>query len=137
MCTQHQQSQGSPCHWVKVVHHRCSHHGITRGQKLRWRGDPGWWGQRLEGQQCFTQTVTRTVRGTGGCTSPPPPEVKVLPKVDPCSLGPAVEEINVGLRDEVLLLSLDFHVARILSFISIRSASVALKSFNKSKQRAS
>ena len=64
-------------------------------------------------------------------------EVKVFPKVDPCSLEPVDEEVNVCLRDEVLLLSLDFHVARMLFFISIKSISVALKSSNESRQRAS
>ena len=65
------------------------------------------------------------------------PEVKVFPKVDPCSLESADEEVNVGLRDEVLLLSLDFHVARMLFFMSIKSASVALKSSSKLRWRAS
>ena len=46
--------------------------------------------------------------------------IKVLPKVDPCPLE-STEETNVGLRDEVLLASLDFHMARILSFMPIRS----------------
>ena len=62
--------------------------------------------------------------------------VKVFPKVDPCSLESVDEELNVGLRDKVLLLSLDFHMARIF-FMSIESASVALKSSNKSRWRAS
>ena len=53
-------------------------------------------------------------------------EVKVFPKVDPYSLEPVDKEVNVGPRDEVLLLSLDFHVARILFFMSIKSTSVAL-----------
>ena len=65
------------------------------------------------------------------------PEVKVFPKVDPCSLESTDEEVNVGQRDEVLLLSLDFHVARILFFMSIKSALVALKSSSESRQRAS
>ena len=64
-------------------------------------------------------------------------EVKVFPKVDPCSLDPTDEEVNVGLRDKVLLLSLDFHMVRMLFFMSIKSASVALKSSNESRQRAS
>ena len=64
------------------------------------------------------------------------PQVKVFPKVDPCSLEPVDEEMNVGLRDKVLL-SLDFHVARMLFFMSIKSALVALKSSNESRWRAS
>ena len=64
-------------------------------------------------------------------------EVKVFPRVDPCSLEPADEEVNVGPRDEVLLLSLDFHMVRMLFFMSIKSASVALKSSNESRCRAS
>ena len=43
-------------------------------------------------------------------------EVKVFPKVDPCSLEPTGQEVNVGLRDEVLLLSLDFHVGEDVIF---------------------
>ena len=65
------------------------------------------------------------------------PGVKVFPKVDPCSLESTDKEMNVGLRDEVLLLSLDFHVARMLFFMSIKSASVALKSSKKLRSRAS
>ena len=65
------------------------------------------------------------------------PEVKVFPKVDPCSLESMDEEVNVDLRDEVLLLSLDFHVARMLFFMSIKSASVALKSSSELRWRAS
>ena len=57
--------------------------------------------------------------------------------MDPCSLESTDKEVNVGLRDEVLLLSLDFHMARMLFFMSIKSASVALKSSNESRQRAS
>ena len=70
--------------------------------------------------------------------SPPPPGpwgtplegagslgIKVFPRVDPQLLESA-EEMNVGLRDEVFLASLDFHVARISSFIRMMSASVAL-----------
>ena len=74
-------------------------------------------GQRLEeGWQYLTQAVTRTVRGTDRCSGPP--EVKVFPKVDPCSLEWVDEEVNVGLRDKVLLLSLDFHVARMSFFMA-------------------
>ena len=57
--------------------------------------------------------------------------------MDPCSLEPADEEVNMGLGDEVLLLSLDFHMVRKLFFMSIKSASVALKSSNELRQRAS
>ena len=39
--------------------------------------------------------------------------VKVLPKVEPFSLVLADEEVNVGLRDKVLHLSLESHVVRI------------------------
>ena len=63
-------------------------------------------------------------------------EVKVFPKVDPCSLEPVDEKANVGLRDKVLLLSLDFHMVRMLFFMSIKSASVVLKSSNESRHRA-
>ena len=52
-------------------------------------------------------------------------EVKVSPKVDFFSLAPADEGVNVGPRDKVLCLSLDFHVVRMSFFRSIRSASVA------------
>ena len=45
--------------------------------------------------------------------------------------------MNVGPRDKVFLVSLDFHVARMLSFIRIMSASVALKSSSESRQRDS
>ena len=57
--------------------------------------------------------------------------------MDPCSLEPVDEEVNVGLRDEVLLLSLDFHVVRMLFFMSIKSTLVALKSTNELRWRAS
>ena len=63
--------------------------------------------------------------------------IKVFPKVDPCSLESTDKEMNVGLRDEVLLLSLDFHMARMSFFMPIRSASVALKSSSESRWRAS
>ena len=43
----------------------------------------------------------------------------------------------MGLRDEVFLMSLDFHVAKMSSFICIISASVALKSSKESRQRDS
>ena len=82
-------------------------------------------------------------------TSPPPlgpwgtlldgagcPGLKVLPRVDPRLLESA-EEMNVGLRDEVFLVSLDFHVLKMLSFRHIISALVALKSSKESKQRDS
>ena len=81
--------------------------------------------------------------------SPPPPGpwgtpldgagpagLKVFPRVDPQLLESA-EETNVGLRDEVFLTSLDFHIAKISSFIHMMSASVALKSSKESKQRDS
>ena len=45
--------------------------------------------------------------------------------------------MNVGPRDEVFLASLDFHVAKISSFICIISASVALKSCKESRRRDS
>ena len=63
--------------------------------------------------------------------------VKVSPKVDLFSPAPTDEGVNVGLRDKVLHLSLDFHMARILFFRSIRSTSVALKSSNESRHRTS
>ena len=82
-------------------------------------------------------------------TSPPPPGsqgtpldgagpvgIKVFPRVDPRLLESA-EEMNVGPRDEVFLTSLDFHVARISSFICMMSALVALKSSRESKRRDS
>ena len=82
-------------------------------------------------------------------TSPPPPGprgtpldgagpvgIKVFPRVDPRLLESA-EEMNVGLRDEVFLTSLDFHIAKISSFIHMMSASVALKSSKESKRRDS
>ena len=82
-------------------------------------------------------------------TSPPPPGpqgtpldgagslgIKVFPRVDPRLLESA-EEMNVGPRDEVFLVSLDFHVAKISSFIHMMSASVALKSSKESKRRDS
>ena len=62
--------------------------------------------------------------------------LKVFPRVD-SRLLESVEEMNVGPRDEVFLTSLDFHVAKISSFIRIISASVALKSSNESRQRDS
>ena len=72
-----------------------------------------------------------TVLDGAGC-----PGVKVFPRVDPRFLESA-EEMNVGLRDEVFLASLDFHVLKMLSFRCIMSASVALKSSNESKWRDS
>ena len=63
--------------------------------------------------------------------------VKVSPKVDFFSLTPTDEGVNVGLRDKVLCLSLDFHMVRMLFFRSIRSASVALKSSSESRCRIS
>ena len=63
--------------------------------------------------------------------------VKVSLKVDLLSLTPADEGVNVGLRDEVLCLSLDSHVVRMSCFSSIRSALVALKSSNESRHRTS
>ena len=43
----------------------------------------------------------------------------------------------MGPRDEVFLVSLDFHIAKISSFIHMISASVALKSSKESRQRDS
>ena len=43
----------------------------------------------------------------------------------------------MGPRDEVLCLSLDSHMVRMLFFRSIRSALVALKSSNESRHRTS
>ena len=63
--------------------------------------------------------------------------VKVLPKVEPFSLVPADKEVNVGPRDEVLHLSLDSHMARMLFFRSIKSALVALKSSSESRHKTS
>ena len=81
--------------------------------------------------------------------SPPPPGprgtpldgagplgIKVFPRVDPRPLESA-EETNVGLRDEVFLMSLDFHIAKMSSFMCIISASVALKSSKESRWRDS
>ena len=65
-----------------------------------------------------------------------PPGIKVFPRVDPRLLESA-EEMNVGPRDEVFLASLDFHVAKISSFMCMMSASVALKSSRESKRRDS
>ena len=62
---------------------------------------------------------------------------KVSPKVDFFLLALTDDGTNVGLRDEVLRLSLAFQMERILSFSSIRSASVALKSCSESRCRAS
>ena len=64
------------------------------------------------------------------------PGVKVFPRVDPQLLESA-EETNMGLRDEVFLMSLDFHILKMLSFRRIISASVALKSSKESKRRDS
>ena len=63
--------------------------------------------------------------------------VKVSPKVDLLLLAPTDEGVNVGLRDEVLCLSLDSHMVRMSFFSFIRSASVALKSSNESRHRTS
>ena len=63
--------------------------------------------------------------------------VKVSPKVDLLSLAPTDEGVNMGLRDEVLHLSLDSHMVRMSFFNSIRSTSVALKSSNESRHRTS
>ena len=52
---------------------------------------------------------------------------KVSPKVDFFSPDLMDDGTNMGSRDEVLHLSLAFQMERILSFSSIRSASVALK----------
>ena len=58
--------------------------------------------------------------------------VKVSPKVDFFSLAPPDEGVN-----EVLWLSLDFHMVRMSFFRSIRSASVALKSSSELRHRIS
>ena len=63
--------------------------------------------------------------------------VKVLPKVEPFSLAPVDEGVNVGLRDEVLHLSLESHMARMSFFRSIKSASVALKSSSELRHKTS
>ena len=63
--------------------------------------------------------------------------VKVSPKVDLLLLAPVDEGVKVGLRDKVLCLSLDSHMARMSFFSSIRSASVALKSSKESRHRTS
>ena len=63
--------------------------------------------------------------------------VKVLPKVEPFSLVLADEEVNVGLRDKVLHLSLESHVVRILFFRSIKSTSVALNSSSELRHKTS
>ena len=65
-----------------------------------------------------------------------PPGIKVFPKVD-SQLLESAEEMNMGPRDEVFLASLDFHIAKISSFICIISASVALKSSKESRRRDS
>ena len=62
---------------------------------------------------------------------------KVAPKVDFFSLAPADDRTKVALRDEVLCLSLAFQMERILSFSSLKSTSVALKSSSESRCRAS
>ena len=62
---------------------------------------------------------------------------KVLPNVDFFSLAPAVDGTKVGPSVEVFHLSLAFQMERISSFSSFRSASVVLKSSNKSRCRAS
>ena len=63
--------------------------------------------------------------------------VKVSPKVDFFLLAPTDEGVNVGPRDEVLCLSLDFHVVKMLLFRSIRSASVVLKFSSELRHRIS
>ena len=63
--------------------------------------------------------------------------IKVLPKVEPFSLGFVDEEVNVGPRDEVLHLSLESHMVRMSFFRSIKSASVALKSSSESRCKTS
>ena len=76
------------------------------------------------------------MRGTDRCSSPS--GNKGFSQGRPLFLGVhANEEMNMGLRDEVLLLSLEFHMVRMLFFMSIKSASVALKSSNESRWRAS
>ena len=63
--------------------------------------------------------------------------VKVLPKVEPFLLVLVDEDVNVGLRDKVLHLSLESHVVRMSFFRPIKSALVALKSSSASRHRAS
>ena len=77
---------------------------------------PGPWGTLLDGAGCLG--------------------VKVFPRVDPRRLE-STEEINVGPRDGVFLVSLYFHILKMLSFRCIMSTSVALKSSKESKQRNS
>ena len=62
---------------------------------------------------------------------------KVLPNVDFFSLAPAVDGTKVDLNVEVFHLLLAFQMERISSFSSFRSTSVALKSSNKLRHRAS
>ena len=82
----------------------------------------------LELERMLAQMVTGAMALEG---------VKVSPKVDFFSLAPADEGVQVGPRDEVLCLSLNFHVARMSFFRSIRSASVVLKSSSESRHRIS
>ena len=63
--------------------------------------------------------------------------VKVLPKVEPFLLVLMDKEVNMGLRDEVLHLSLESHIARMLFFRSIKSALVALKSSSELMHKTS
>ena len=63
--------------------------------------------------------------------------MKVSPKVDLLSLALGDKGVKVGLRDEVLCLSLDCHMVRMSFFGSITYASVALKSSNESSHRTS
>ena len=92
-------------------------------------------GLKAEGDAAITSPPPPGPRGTlldgVGC-----PGVKVFPRVDPRLLESA-EEMNVGLRDEVFLTSLDFHILKMPSFRRIMSASVALKSSKVSKRRDS
>ena len=91
----------------------------------------------------------KTDEDDAAIASPPPPGprgtllddvgpagIKVFPRVDPRLLESA-EETNVGPRDKVFLASLDFHIAKISSFMRMISALVALKSSKESKQRDS
>ena len=66
-----------------------------------------------------------------------PRGVKVSPKVDFFLLAPTDEGLNIGLRDKVLCLPLDFHMVRMSFFKSIKSALVALKSSSELRCRIS
>ena len=62
---------------------------------------------------------------------------KVSPNIDFLLLALADEGMNMGPKDEVLCLSLDFQVVRMSFFRSIRSALVVLKSSSELRCRTS